>query len=347
MKAVSRFEANLLTVLRYFLRKAPAAQAQPMIAKPLDAPPCLSRGAVELVQDTLAKGTMLLLAHARGWRRERYLRDGRVVDGRLWQRSKPEELGLVFTGYSLRFLIWVTASEMPAKPKTQPPPEKLAFGDWLLFYYAFAALRATPLAEGLAKLTPFARNALCRLAFPGDFAEAPADAMPDFAPWTSGVGAAILEALQGELRDAWIELESVKPQRTPWRVVRGIGLAQEQVLEAFLPAIDKAGRRDLARFLLQAAGTLLGGTDNPFAWMETLPMGRERLADRAETYRAILALPRQLECLAGGETQARGVGYFDEGYTAAQLWKADWEQARGAELHRRADGIVKQWEQWR
>ena len=58
--------------------------------------------------------------------------------------------------------------------------------------------------------------------------------MPDFAPWTTGVGAAILEALQGELRDAWIDLEHAKPQKRAWRIVRGIGLAQEQVLEAFL-----------------------------------------------------------------------------------------------------------------
>lgn len=102
MKAVSRFEANLLAVLRFFLRKAPAAQAHPLIQKPHDAPPCLSRPAVDLVQDTLAKGTMLLLAHGRGWHRERFLRDGRAVEGRLWQRTKPEELGLDFTRHTLR-----------------------------------------------------------------------------------------------------------------------------------------------------------------------------------------------------------------------------------------------------
>lgn len=324
MKAVSRFEANLLYVLRYFLRRAPAAQAQPMIAKPLDVPPCLSRPAVELVQDTLAKGTMLLLAHARGWRRERFLRNGSVVEGRLWQRTKPEELGLTFTRHSLRFLIWITSTEMPAKPKTQPRAEDLAVGDWLLLYYAFATLRTTALAEGLAKLTWFSRNALCRLAFPGDFAEAAAETMPSFAPWTTGVGAAILEALQGELRDAWIDLEYAKPQTSAWRIVRGIGLAQEQVLESFLTAIDDAERRDLARFLLQAIGVILGSSDRPFGWIDDLDLGRERLTDRAETYRAILALPRQMERFRRWTEQSRSVGYFDEGYRAAQFWLAEW-----------------------
>ena len=256
-------------------------------------------------------------------------------------------MGLDFTRHTIRFLIWVTSAEMPAKPKTQPRADDLAIGDWLFFYYAFAALRTTPLGDGLAKLTPFSRNALCRLAFPGDFAEAPPESMPSFAPWTAGVGAAILEALQGEFRDGWIDLERAKAKQPAWRVLRGIGQVQERVLAAFLTAVDQAGRRDLARFILHAAGTLLEGADNPFAWMEELQMGRERLADRAETYRAILALPRQFECLSGWEAQARSIGYFDEGYTAAQLWKADWEQTRGAETHRRAEEIVKRWEQWR
>lgn len=340
MKAVSRFEANLLSVLRFFLRKAPAAQALPLIAKPFDAPPCLSRDAVNLVQDTLAKGIMLLLAQAHGWRRERYLRDGRPVRGRLWERTSPEALGLAFSRHSLRFLIWVTASEMPTKPKTQPRAEDLQIGDWVFFYYVFSALRSVPLGDGLAKLTPFVRNPLCRLAFPGDFSEAPADTIPDFAPWTSGAAVGILEALQGELHDAWLQLERNKPRQLAWRVLRSTGQAQEAVLDAYLTAIDRAGRRDLARFVLHVAAELLGRDENPFLWMEELDLRRERLADRVETYRAILTLPCQLERLRGWTEQARTVGYFDEGYAAAQFWKAEWEFHGDAEPWKRTGDPV-------
>ena len=69
MKSVSRFEANLLRLLHYFLQQAPVQQALPLLEAKLDRPRCLSRAAVELVQDALAKGIMLLLVRLGGWRR--------------------------------------------------------------------------------------------------------------------------------------------------------------------------------------------------------------------------------------------------------------------------------------
>src|SRR5437763_1738442 len=69
MKSVSRFEANLLRLLYYFLQQAPVQQALPLLEAKIDQPRCLSRNAVELVEDALAKGCVLLLARLGGWRR--------------------------------------------------------------------------------------------------------------------------------------------------------------------------------------------------------------------------------------------------------------------------------------
>ncbi|MBV9124409.1 MAG: hypothetical protein JO112_13700, partial [Planctomycetes bacterium] len=113
MKVVSRFEANLLSILRFFLRRAPLEQALPLVIHPCAQPPCLSRVAVELVQDTLAKGCMLLVMRAGGWRRERFLRNDQVREGRLWDRTSPGELGLTFSRQTLRFLLWITATQLP------------------------------------------------------------------------------------------------------------------------------------------------------------------------------------------------------------------------------------------
>src|SRR5262245_54049329 len=90
MKAVSRFEANLLRILHGVLGRAPAEQVVPLVQKRLPRPKCLRREAVELVQDALGKGTVWILARE-GWRRERFLRGGTVRDGRLWQRTPPVE----------------------------------------------------------------------------------------------------------------------------------------------------------------------------------------------------------------------------------------------------------------
>src|SRR5262245_21587153 len=106
MKSVSRFEANLLRILQFFLRAAPLEQVQSLIGGRLQVPKCLSRDAVGLVQDTLAKGCTRVLAgglpgpfgRLGGWRRERFLRDGRIAEGRLWERTPPAELGLGFSG---------------------------------------------------------------------------------------------------------------------------------------------------------------------------------------------------------------------------------------------------------
>src|SRR3712207_2905243 len=97
MKSVSRFEANLLHLLHYFLQQAPIQEALPLLEAKIDRPRCLSRDAVELVKDALGKGCVLLLVRLGGWRRERFLRGERPAEGRLWERTKPAGLGLSFS----------------------------------------------------------------------------------------------------------------------------------------------------------------------------------------------------------------------------------------------------------
>src|SRR5262249_37787029 len=138
MKVVSRFEANLLRLLRFFLRRVPAEQA-PLLGGGMKPPPCLSRAAVGLVQDALAKGTALELARAGRWPRERHVRGEAVVGGRLWERTPPRELGLTFSGATIDFLIWVTAVD-PKKPRDfawRSEPAEFASGDLALLYFAY------------------------------------------------------------------------------------------------------------------------------------------------------------------------------------------------------------------
>ena len=48
---VSRFEAELLTILQGFLGHVPRSQLLPLLARASQRPKCLSRQAVELIQD--------------------------------------------------------------------------------------------------------------------------------------------------------------------------------------------------------------------------------------------------------------------------------------------------------
>jgi hypothetical protein len=345
MQTVTRFEANLLRLLYYFLGREPAETSLALLEDRRSPPPCLSRPAVRLAQDALAKGSVWLLARRGGWRVERHLRGGRVAEGRLWQRTPPAELGLPFSRHTLDFLVWITAARPgDREPNWQPDEAELSDGDRVLLYLAHQGLREAAESLGAADLRrrqPFVQHGLCWLAYPEDYTAAPDDAAPNFTPWTAGVGAAMLEALQPELAARWVQVEASKGRISEWQRMRDLGRSQERVLTAFLDAVEQAGRLDLARFLLRAAQQLLPEHADATLWVGGMPSAGPRLADRAATYQSALALLRQMPRLQGWERRARAVGYFDEGYQASQLWKADWEQCCGDALHDRAQAIVR------
>src|SRR5262249_4478950 len=194
-----------------------------------------------------------------GWRRERHLRGNQVAEGRLWQRSPIAELGLHFSRHTLELLLWFTADN-PEDPKSRrrtPPDAELTPADALVCYHAYTALRDTSAGPALPGRLGFGMQELCWLAFPDDFVRRPADQVINFERWTSGVRACILEAMQSELARRWIEAEEHKCRLVEWQSVQQHGQAKELVLTAFLDSAQRAGRQDLARFLLVALGELL------------------------------------------------------------------------------------------
>jgi hypothetical protein len=295
----------------------------------------------------LAKRCTFLLAQRGGWRDERFLRNEKPKGGRLWQRTAPVDLGLSFSQASLDFLIWITAVRPGDKgqkgtPLWAPAHESLTHGDLLLLFFAHEGLRETSETLGapeLRKRAPFNEHALCWLAYPDDFTRAAAETQPRFQPWMSGVGSCILEALQPDLTQRWVQLESSKERIEKPDVMRQLGNAQDRVLTAFLQSCEKANRRDLARFLLRAAHQLLGPNSHAGMWTGSLQMSGQRLADRAATYQAATSLLRHLDQLATWAKWARSQGRFDDDYAAAQLYLADWEQFEGDLLHQRAQAI--------
>jgi hypothetical protein len=346
MQNVSRFEANLLRLLSFFLEREPPEQALPLVEQRLEAPACLNPGAVRLAQDFLARGCTRLLARRGGWRHERHLRGEKVVSGRLWERTSPEALGLTFSGHALEFLVWITAARPDDRdPNWGPDDQALALGDRVLLFFAHEGLRQSASSLGYPRFRarpPLAVHGLCRLAYPEDFADLPPEPRPGFGPWIEGDGAAVLEALQTQLTERWVRLEASKERMDDPEQMHGLGRSQAQVLSAFLDAVEQAGRMDLARFLLRAATRWLPPGVDSGLWVGGLRTAGLRLADRAAVYQAATAPLRALERLQTWARRARSVGFFDEGYQAAQLWKADWEQYDGDALCERAQLIIRQ-----
>lgn len=345
MNHVSRFEANLLRILHGLLGRAPVEQMLPLVLQPMKQPRCLSRTAVSLIQDALAKGCVQWLARTGGWRRARHPRGDKVIDGRLWERTAPAELALYFSRHTLTFLLWLTASRPVGGTKAwRAPVEEFTAADHLLLFLACQAFRDTEARQGLRELPAIPHNMLLRLVYPQDFLQGPPLSVADFLPWTTGVAGCMLEGMQDLLARHWIELESVKARICDWEAMQALGHAQEGVLTPFLVALEQSGRFDLGRFILAANAALLPPEASPRLWIAGLTTAGPRLADRATTHRAALCLVRSLDRLRSWERQARNVGYFDEGYAVAQLWKNEWERHQGDVLYMRATAIMQQLE---
>jgi hypothetical protein len=345
MKAVSRFEYNLLKILHFLLGRLQFEQVRTILIQNFDKerPTCLSASSVALIQDALAKGVVLSIARQGGWNRERFLRGGRSKLGRLWERSSPADLGLTYSGWTLDFLMWLTAVKpVDSRSAWQPPPNDPTAGDLFFLTLAYDTLRRTDLAPVLRKMDSFSKNGLCRLLFVSEFTLRDKSPPPDFSPWMSGPGSAVMEAIQPALVKAWLDGELMKSDIADWQQMRRVGRSQEQTLNAFLTAIERAGRTDLARFLLRALAVMLDDRAEPRRWVGGLQAVGPKLADRVETHKAALVVVRLMERFRRWHGEARLQSVHDENFGQAQLWLADWEHYQGEVLHRRATEIIRQ-----
>jgi hypothetical protein len=345
-KSVSRFEANLLRILRFFLKQVPAEQALRLVHDRLDRPKCLSANAVHLVEDSLSKGCVLYLVRAGGWKRDRFLRSGEPRFGRLWDRSAVEKLTLGYSRHALDFLIWITAH----KPKEERPvwtadEKDLTVADRLLFFLAYEALRTdAEVAAALRSSPAFGENALVWLAHPNDFAGEPHAVIPSFDVWLAEPGSFVLEALQPVLEHRWLEIERTKGQIGDWAQLNQQGQVQGRLIDAFTQAVNRAGRRDLVRFLLAVMSRVLATPDlAPTFWTGGLQgSGPPRLADRLETQRNALAVLRSAERFRTWEREARRSGYLDEDYAASKFWLGEWERFDFTTVADRAERVLQQ-----
>lgn len=347
-QAVSRFEFNLLRLLRFVLGHMPPEQASNYLSAKLPQPPCLSEVAVRIAEDTIAKALVLHLVRAGGWRKERHLRNGKPSAGRVWERIPLTDRELAFSRHPLAFMTWLTAEKVTdTKEPWDVPAGSLTPADELFFAVAYDSLKAEPnVAAVLAEKRAFRDNPLCWLNAGADFAVPGEVNPPGFQALTQGVRAVIVECLNPDLAQRWIKSERGRGQIGDWKQMRATGMTLNRTLTDFLAACGKANRPDLARFVLTAARAILNQPGlTPQYWTGGLHgQGPPRLADRLETQRAAVVLPRHLTTLQAWDRNARGIGYWDDDYQASQLWKEDYEAANGDALAATAHRILEQLE---
>jgi len=342
---VTRFEATVIRIARYIYGQFPRDLVSRLVTERMDRPDCLSTEAINLVKDTFAKGSVLFLVRNGGWRRDRFLGKGaKPVFGRLWERSPLERLSLKFSAGVLDFLMWLTA----VKPKEEKPVwqwsgEGPTMADHFFLMLAYDACRAidTGISAALQQSNAFSKNPLCRLLWAGDFDGETTP--PDFAPLFKEPNVFFLEALQPFFETRWLSVERSKGHISDWGRMNREGHAQYITLQAYMQAASKTQRWDLGRFVLGALSRLFGsGELNISFWTGSLQNSAPlRLADRLNTQRSALALPRQFETLRQWEQTARRSGFMDDDHELAKFFLAEWERYQGSVVIPRAETVVR------
>jgi FtsH ternary system domain X6 len=240
-----------------------------------------------------------------------------VVRGRPWQRYSPEPL--VFTGATLALLRWLVG--MPLATGGDVPEldaQPLAIGDEVAIYLALDLASDLPPQRVIARQPMVQRSALAWLGFAHLMAGEP----PDFTPIVTGTGAIVVDALQAELADRWRAAELTKRQLENPDELLAFGRAQSAALEKLMAACDRAGRRDLAGFVLDAARPLLERNIAPVAQLldPTKP-----LSTRSQARLAAGALLRGVQTWSHWDDQHRGVRFIDDNYQVAQTLLARFE----------------------
>ena len=343
MNIVSRFEASLLTIARSLTGQTPLDEALHLMRREHPQPPCLSRTAIELLKDSLAKGVIHRLA-TWGWHETRHLRDEQVVAGRLWQRVSGDARQLHFSSATLEWLMWLTAvdaTKYVKQPKQKPP--QLSSGDLVFAVVAYLTIEHTLVAGPWIQQSTLANSPLLLLLAPEADLPLVSKQRQSWSEWLAPERVWILEALQPLLANRWTLLEDRTRRQGDRATLSHIGHRKRAILRDFLNAIESAGRRDLARFLLVAAGRLLLNPQASGEWFVNLDLRGVRLADREEVYRAGLFTFAELDRLRRWQDEAVGIGYYDEGYAASQLWKSDWETLHGAKVCAAASDLVRRY----
>jgi hypothetical protein len=347
MRVVSQFENDLLRILQGVVSRAPIDQFRSQLVRKQLRPKCLGRDAVELIEQSLAAGLVMRMTRSGAWQSDRHLRAGRLVQGNLWQRTPPHELGLSFSAASIDLLVDLTVTQncdsMPSRvANSNQAAIDCTLGDRVLQYCIAHATAELPLLSEWYRQEPLISNELIALAMPDRYAAAEAFAVLDFEAWMTGTKAIMLEALQPEFGESMLRLGHLKSQLADPGQVEQLGIHEDRVFNAYLTAARKQRRPDLCQFILVAGNQLLSNTTSVRQWFPCLDVSKLNVSQRAATYRSGASLPRAICQIGDWHRESRSIGYFDEGYVESQWLKSCWEQVGGNQLRQQAERVLKE-----
>jgi hypothetical protein len=299
----------------------------PLLASTRKLPPHVGETCGDLLDETLRQ-TWLALWRRAGARPATGLTDGgAVVRGRPWERHEPETLS--FTGATVALLRWLVGTNLAGAASRLPSLDATpgGVGDQVIVFLALDATAPTPGALPLANQPLVRQTALAWLGFPDLMATAhPGAPPPPFDSLTAGVGAIVVETLTGDIARRWTAVDIAKRSIvTPDSLIQ-MGATQDAILGDFMASCDRARRRDLASFVIDAVLPLVTRDLSP------APERLDPTATLGQRNRARLgagALLRAASRWDEWDQQHRATRFIDDGYAAAQFLLSRYEPMAG------------------
>lgn len=328
---VAASEAEIVQMARA-LTAPQAHDVWTLLASSRSMPPKVGPTCARLVGDAIEQIWPAL------WRREgaRFgasIRDGKVIRGRGWERNPPSPLE--FSPFTLALLRWLVEVPLAAGAAPELAAQPVAIGDQVVAYLALSVATETPAQLSIARFSKVAVTPLVWLGFAQVLPGEPPEAR-DWDELVTGPGAVVIEALQVDLAKRWRTIELTKRTITEPDTLIALGGAQDKTLLAFMAACSRAGRRDLAGFVIDAMLPLLDRQVAPF------PNELDRtkpLSTRTAARKASGALLRGLDTWLQWDREHRGIRFLDDDYEASQLLLTRFEKA----LRNGADVLVPTW----
>jgi hypothetical protein len=299
--------------------------------------------AMRLLEDTLAKGCVKMLARLGGARARVRAHAGSRRPMRVFEaRPTPR---IAFGRYTFELVRWLTSTVLDATSSPVPLFESapVSVGDELCAYLALRLVEGGPF-ERSALASPGLRCGLTWLGFSRSLAS---HGERSVTPDLTGIVATeerrvVLECLAGDLAPRWaLPLRSDAREDLEAEDAAYLGAVERATADGLLDALAAADRWDLATFLVDAGVLALpvGRTAQQIAAVATPRVTGGTLRAKTEARRQGGALFRALARLGKKREALALVGFMDDGYEAAQATLSAWEpMGRGA--FARAEEVV-------
>jgi hypothetical protein len=322
-------EAEMLAVARALVTPDSYSSVSATLAGSLGVA-VMGPSAMRVLESTLSKGVVKMLARL-GGARPRVRPDlgssklARVFD----VRPAPK---IAFGTYTFELVRWLTNAPLGARdnaPRFDAAPRTL--GDEICAYLALGLVEGQRL-ERVVAASPGLHTPLTWLAFARSLARHGNETAtaPNLDSLVASEDARIVvECLAGDLARRWTA-SAVWDQEDVLQAEHAvrIGLLERAVLDGFLDAVERAGRWDLATFMIEAAARVLpsGAKPRDIA-ARAAPRVRAEgpLRARTEARQRAGALFHALGRLGKKRDELALVFFIDDGYDVAQATLSSWE----------------------